>query len=215
MLSIFISGFVVGFLVKKHLNDIVYNIIYTIKKTAPPKDGITKITFVCKLRNNDPVQIQPYWKFFSEKRVIKIDLTSELIKYFNKNITFNDIFELRDASGERLVTIYLPYFQDLGTVYLYFTYNSGYKEYINVYSPHDTIDFKIKNTSDCICSCIKYNGTTEYITEYYQKFCNTPGVLTPEMLLLNYNYIDINPELITLHNINTSGIKCYKFDEVI
>ena len=220
----FIKGFVCGFVLKKYSNYIISNVLYFIVKRKIQTDKIKKISFVCKLKDHhDSIEIQPYWKYFINKKTIKINLDDDLINYFNTNkvnFDINDMFELRDNNNEHLITLFLPYFKKFGTVYVYITYVYKNKTYINLYSEHDIInsnDFKINkiNNDYCICSCIKYNENIEYITDYFNMFSNNVNILTPELLLLNYNNLDIDPELCHLNNITDKGFKKYYFDELI
>ena len=215
----FISGFFVGFLFKKHLTYIItstYCIWYD--KFKNKVDKVTEVILVCK--TDELVETQPYWEHNSDKQIVKIDLTKELKDYFNNstgNTSFEELFNLKE-NDERLVTLYLPYFQEIGTCYLYVYYTINNKNYINVYSSGNIInsfDFKKVNGSnkfyDIICSYVKTGCTKIYITDYIKMYGNNTINLKPKLLFYERE-LDNNSELIIL---DKTGTKIYLNDEVI
>jgi hypothetical protein len=124
------------------------------------------------------------WTFFQKKGVIKFELKELYYNFIlNEDISFKQIIDRLNNY------IDIPFFESFSDIYIYV---HG-KNYINVYSKD--IDKNIlKNNNSIVCATIHYNdpikntNTSEYITKYYKMFlCN----VTPEILLLNYDNLDI------------------------
>ena len=161
----FYKGIVVGLVIKdtvtKLLKNIVFNtinIVHVIKskfniEKIKDENLINNAYFICKITNQDLLinTFQPSWEYFSEKKIIKIELDSNFIDYLNNNqfsMTFDKFSELKDSENENYITLDIPYFQSFGEVYYYINYQIESQKFINVYSENSTIDsndFKIIN----------------------------------------------------------------------
>lgn len=236
----FIGGFITGILLKNHVIGLLQdtaNLLYTIKDKLNTKKNntnypITHMYFICKITNqklfNDFFpgnKIQPNWKYYSEKQSIKIELDESLVKYLNKttfDLSFKELFELKE-NNERLITLYLPFFQDIGENYIYIDYLVDKQKFTNVYSVEQTLkytDFLLKETklkekySNFVCGTIKYkkseNTQSEYISSYFRSFLNNEGSLTPELLLLHYNKLNIAEYNISI--LNNKKLEIYSKD---
>ena len=213
-----VLGFVSGFVFKTYLSYIIINTL-CLFPVHKKKDKINRIEFVCKVNDGEEQFVQPYWNYNKSKKLIKIDLTAELRECFTSlnTVEFTELFDLKDTTGDRFITLFLDYFKDLGKTYIYANYTFNNKNYINVYRPGDVIsheDFKpTKNKfENIICSYVK-NSKTQYITDYIKMYGNNE-YLTPQII------IDGNDNLIsekyTLNIIYRDiGIKNYINDEVI
>ena len=230
----FYTGLVVGFLFKEKivfvLEGILFNglnLIHGIKKhinkneLIVSKDGeITKVNFVCKVRNQDffnesfksntnNIVMNPHWNFLKENNVIQIELDKEFIKQINGisniDLSFNEIIDLKNKNNINLVTLDLPFFNQLGEVVLYFYYSINNKTFINVYKENDTLsiqDFKIQENTHInkvfnklICASLKTNKINdEYVTKYLKMFINNKNKLTPEVMFYNYDNIPLNTD---------------------
>ena len=202
--------------IKKHINK---------KELNVSKDGqITKVNFVCKVKNQDffnesfksntnKIVMNPHWNFFKENNVIQIELDKDFIKQINATIngtsnidlSFNKIIDLKNKNDVNLVTLDLPFFNNLGEVVLYFYYSINNKTFINVYKENDTLsfqDFKIQENTPInkffnklICASLKTNKISdEYVTKYLKMFVNNKNKLTPEVLFYNYDKIPLNTD---------------------
>ena len=188
----FFTGFILGFFYRNLLNKL------TVK---PIKIEENESYFICKIkddglfneffplyRNKSASRVQPSWDFFENKKVIKIKLNN-----FTDTISFE---EYVNDSG-----LDIPFFKAFGDIYIYVNYNN----LINVYLPGDIIDLEDFNVS-CnypllVNSYVTYNKpslqdsdiyitSAEHITDYLKYFLNNKNVITPEILLLNYDKLD-------------------------
>ena len=218
-MSGFISGFVSGFVCKTYLSTIILKTLYYFYDVKKKKDAINRIEFVCKIKGKYTDDIQPYWDYNREKKLIKIDLTRDLIEQFNTiiNTEFTELFDLRDIAGERLITLFMDYFTEIGETYIYVNYTLNNKDYINVYRPGDTVshtDFKYtKDKPKIICGYIKHSKI-EYVTEYIRMYGNN-DYITPEILVLGNDLLNPKDDKYTLNIIYPNGIKKYLYNEVI
>lgn len=221
----FISGLITGILLK----DVIINLLQqsaivfykfkgNLKSIKSFNYPIENIYFICKITNqkifNDffpENKIQPNWKYYSEKQCLKIELDESLVKYLNKNhfnVSFNDFFELNE-NNQKFITLYLPFFQKFGDNYIYIEYFIDSQKFINIYSNEQILkntDFELKDTelkrkySNFICGAIKYGVGNEYISNYFRSFLNNEQLLTPELLLLNYDKLDISDFKLSILN---------------
>ena len=77
-----------------------------------------------------------------------------------------------------------------------------------------------KNLNNIICATVKYPSKseefkTEYISKYFKKFLNNQCKLTPELMLLNYNELNINLNNMELLVITSNSTNKYKNHEII
>ena len=173
--------------------------------------------------------MQPIWEYYSNKRIIKIPLDDDFVDYLNSisdySIHFNDFMNLK-RKNEHYVTLDIPFFETFGEVFLYVKYSVNDRNYINIYSDFDKIcsdDFKIVNTEfknfmeNIICASVDYKKDskkkTEYITNYTKMFVNNTIHLTPELLLNNYDKLDVDLEN-TNFNIITLSSENKKYSSV-
>jgi len=211
------------------------------KKKLPNNSLIKTIHFVFKIEDeesfneffknneNNNITLQPIWEYYSNKRIIKIPLDDDFIDYLNSisdySIHFNDFMNLKKKS-EHYVTLDIPFFQTFGEVFLYVKYSVNDRNYINIYSDSDKIcsdDFKIVNTEfknfmeNIICASVDYKKDskkkTEYITNYIKMFVNNTIHLTPELLLNNYDKLDVDLEN-TNFNIITLSSENKKYSSI-
>ena len=139
-------------------------------------------------------------------------------------ISFNDFINIKN-NKEYYVTLDIPFFESFGQVYLYVNYKLNDKRYINVYNTTSTIsssDFssttELSNTNlfksffnNVLCSTITYKTTlklkTEYTTNYFKMFTNNPDkvIITPEILLINYDNIDVDLNIVSLNFISINS----------
>jgi hypothetical protein len=132
---------------------------------------ITKVNFVCKVKNldffneifKDKLKINPDWKYLKENNVIKIEMEQDFLEFLNKKVTgfnehtnntrsipFEDIINLKNNDSEYLISLDLSFFKQLGEVFLYFYYSIDNKNCINVYGENDTLlldDFIIQENN--------------------------------------------------------------------
>ena len=235
------------------------NLFHEIKKIGFRKqiciDGIDNIDFICKITNFDlfnevfpdnmgKYKVQPQWEYYDKKNVIKTKLDTELINYLNKKgesnkkeecnkdiiFTIKELFDFKNKLNERFVSLYLPFFEKIGTNYLFIKYTYLGKKYINIYDSDTVInmkDFNCNLTIDTnfntkynsiLCSSIKYNTgydeKTEYISSYLKKFYNNKIPLNLELLLLNY-HLNINLKNVKLNIIKNNEILELNLNEFI
>ena len=201
--------------------------------------SINTIDFVFKITDNNSfeeyfknneknnITLQPLWDYYKNKKVIKIQLDQDFINYLNKNeykISFHDFINLKNEN-EFYVTLDIPFFETFGDIYLYINYKINSKKYVNIYKPSDEIhsnDFLniINSTDNIICSSFEYSTPTkvkfEYITNYLKMFLNNKTDVTPELLLLNYDKLDIPIDNIELNVITVqSENKKYLLNEIV
>jgi len=214
--------------VKKKKNSIINTNPGVIKSI----DFVFKITdievFDEHFKNKDLnlVRIQPLWNYFKKKQIIKVPLDDDFIKHLNNigefNISFKDFFDIKNIknNNEYYITLDIPFFESFGDVYLYITYSINDKKYINVYNKQDLIktddftelDTVYKDFFDTIIAARTEfsNGRIEYLTRYLKMFVNNTKLLTPEILLNNYDKIDNDLENKTI-DIITEDSETYIF----
>jgi len=209
----YFTGIVTGILFKDNIVGLLGNVIThgicVYHKVCPSKkvEKENKIFLVCKITNEEifneffPVlrtkfRTQPHWVYHEHKDTIKLELE------WADN--FNNFDEILEKSG-----LDIPFFRKFSELYVYIHYFSNGKEYINVYQSGSIIglaDFVVKETgysikyNNLICATfMDSNGKQEYITKYFKMFANNKDILTPEILLLNYdklNTLDVKLTLI-------------------
>lgn len=217
----FCVGFLFGIVLKDKFVDLVFNGLKQFYKKNE-NEGIQKISFVCKIENtllfnelfpdhpNKSVnKVQPYWDYFPNKQIIKIKLDDELC-----NLDFNSI-NIKELIQH--TTLDLEFFEQLGQVYIYIHYNN---KYINVYyEDFDIIssdDFIVKQPKlDFICATLKNNTTTEYVSKELNMYTNSNVPITPEIVILNIDTLDINTDFIKLTLVHKNNIQEYLSKEII
>jgi len=225
----FIRGIIVGILFKKEILKVLDNVLL---KVLQIKDFIknnkniivneNNATLVIKLNTELPILLPPFWR--CSKNKIIIDLPDELIEvllHSNKEeYSFLELMEIKDKVGEYIVTPDLQYLKTLGDLYLYLNYTYENRKYINVYSEYSIIknsDFisSKEYVPDILSVSLKYNNNkTEYLTIHTNKFLRNETIITPEILLLNYEPLEsINLEDSKLFIVNTDGISKFLYKE--
>jgi len=226
-----VTGFVTGILLKEHVGKFgkclfingvkIYHQFH--KHSNKPKDKLLNVYLVSKITDYDtfdeefPVidnvqRVQPQWKYFDNKNVIKIKIHNPV--FIDEVMNCNDFLNTTDLD--------IPFFKTFSELFVYVHYTVDDKEYINVYpeqSSINTFDFKIKETelskkySSMICATINQNDKPIYITKYFKMFMNNKLPITTEMLLLNYDNFDaplnnnINLQIVNTNIINTNSLK--------
>lgn len=191
--------------------------IYRTKKTKTKT-----IDFVCKI--NDDIlfnnlfpnhKVQPSWDYFNDKKVIKIKIDQYDFN-LNNPITFEDLFKITD-DDDYMISLDLPFFKNLGDVYIYINYTINDKKYINIYQPGDTVkksDFILNKTpfaKNFITGHIKYKHQNtdvikyKYITDYIKCYLNCPTKITPELIFLNYDNLNLDLSKIKTVIVNKNG----------
>uniref|UniRef100_A0A6C0I8F6 Uncharacterized protein n=1 Tax=viral metagenome TaxID=1070528 RepID=A0A6C0I8F6_9ZZZZ len=162
-----------------------------------PKDGIHKIDLVIKVKNEELLHenflngFQPGWKYFKNKKVLKIQLEHDSYEYLNQSLNILEFLESIDPHGEHVISLDIPLFNLIGELYLYITYYVNDQPFINVYNKSQLLDFEIKNNSfNILCCSLKYGEKNEYFTNYIKMFVNNKIKITPELLLMNYDKVD-------------------------
>lgn len=237
----FYRGLLLGFLLKENVKKTFKFLVFNglnlahrlnsvfLKNELIKKDQISKIEFIVKITDEDLFReifhnkLQPGWKYFNNKKVLKIEISDDIIDYLNKNtIDYSNLFELKDSDNEHLISLNIPLFEKFGNVFLYFTYYIDSQKFINVYSDLTTIsknDFiliKPNNFNNILCTSIKYNNKIEYISNYFKLFYNNNTILTSELILMNYDKLNIDIENSKLIIIKDKSIKEYSYtDEII
>jgi hypothetical protein len=236
----FYRGLIFGYLFKEHINNLVkfigfngLNLIYKIKSGEYSRfnNGINKINLVLKITNEElfnetfDQKFQKWWKYFPEKKVLKIELDQELINYLNKTefINFDDLLDALDSNDDHIITLDIPLFKTMGDIYLYITYYVDSRKFINVYTLNSIIskdDFKLINSpieyENIICSSVKHgNNKTEYLTNYLKLFYNNKCKLSPELVLLNYDKLTQDVKNSSLVIVKDKCIREYSYTEMI
>jgi len=227
----FFRGILVGMFFKKKIINILDTIII---KVLQIKNSIgndnnqisiineNKATLVIKLNTQLPMFLPPYWR--CSKNKIIIDLPNEIMDVlFNsekEEYSFLELMETKNKIGEYIVTLDLQYLKTLGNLYLYLNYTYENRKYINVYSEYSIIknsDFisSKEYVPDILSVSLKYNNNkTEYLTIHTNKFLRNETIITPEILLLNYEPLEsINLEDSKLFIVNTDGISKFLYKE--
>ena len=215
----FYNGLFVGVLfrdiITKLINYTKYLLNYQEKERNTINESLVnkKIVLLVKITDLDlfteyfPVlrtkyRTQPTWDFCQDKNIIKIELSDSI----PKSITVMDFLNSTDLD--------IPFFESFGELFVYITYLSGEKKFINVYKKNDTItpyDFVIKKTelSEKYKTIIGATYITEnnkyfFITKYLKMFLNNKTTITPEQLILyndNINTRDGRLQMINNKNI--------------
>ena len=214
----FISGFITGLFLKNKLFNVLKGLyIQTIQlyhQNKPLQNKIkNKSYFICKITNtelfhelfpdypNTP-KVQPYWEYYPNKQVIKIKLD-------------DDVFNFEEFKYK--TTLDLDFFKKIGKVYIYVDYYMENKKFTNIYHEEEnTLNVDLSKYNSIICATIKHNENLEYITKYFKQFLNNKVNITPELLLLHYDKLDINlTNTIQLHLVNTKNINICSLNESI
>jgi len=232
----FYAGFLLGCIFKNKIIHIGIKCIsngikgyHFIKKNKQKSKSIlqkiTKVELVIKIKNKEYFQdlftdYSTNKNYFSEKSVFKMVLCDQMIDYLNKNYdTLNISIETLCDLGY-IETYGYSVLNKIGDIYVYITYNDLLQKFINIYQSSDTIctnDFisNVNNYNNIICATVKYNSKSEYITKYFKLFLNNK-VLTLELLLLNYNKLNINLKDTELMIIDSKSNKSFKIiDKII
>jgi len=183
----------------------------TLKNGYPKVD---KIYFICKITDielfnqdfpnfHNTQKVQPYWDYYPTKNVIKISIDPDI-----------------DEINESTLDIDIPFFQDFGDIFFYVHYTNGM---IKTLKLNDFVDFEpeffVRNK--CVSCMAEYNtlqGEKKYhdLTNYFNNYI-LGDTITPEILLLNYDTLDIPllDENIKLFTIFENTSKIYSLNEVI
>ena len=230
----FYRGLLLGILLKEKINEVckflLINGINTvhiikskiIKNNLPENDKIYKVNFVVKITDQPLFEeifngkFQPGWKYFNHKKVLKIEIPDKI--NIPNEMKVSDLFELKE-NDEHVITLDVPLFETFGKIYLYFTYFIDSQKFINVYTLDNIIsknDFVPKIMSkNILCASVKCkNSKIEYISNYLKLFYNNQTI-TPEMVLLNYDKLNIDINESKLLVIRDKSIREYSHDEII
>ena len=228
MNKIFLQGFCLGVLIKDKLVNLLFNGIEHIYKMIHKNKINTdsNIYFVCKITNETLFQetfannFQPGWQYFPEKKALKIKLDKEVFNHIIEK-TPEELYETFDSSGEYIITLDTELFNDLGTCYLYIEHHLGFRRYVNVYSStekillsHFVIDNKKLLFDNLLCASFKLNDRIEYITSFLKMFSNNTCI-TPELILLFNDSIDIDVRNVQLVTVHEKSINNYAYNEIL
>jgi hypothetical protein len=236
----FYRGLLAGIVLKEKINDVCkfllingINAIHVInsmfKNKIKENENISKIDFIVKITDETLFEeifhgkLQPGWKYFSNKKILKIELPEDILDFINTKIDtikVSDLFELKEIEEEHLISLDVPLFESFGKIYLYFTYFIDSQKFINVYTPDMNIsksDFSMSysNYDNILCASLKYKNKIEYISNYYKLFFNNGQTLTPEILIMNNDKLNIPIENCKLIIIKDKSIKEYSYNEII
>lgn len=238
----FVLGVILKDRLVNTLKSIIFNSIdfaYKIKnRNALTKtihqDKISHMYLLFEITNEDLFNqtfcniFQPGWKYFHHKKVLKIQLEDEIVDYLNtffiKNdsISINDFYELKDDKDDNVLTLDIPLFEVFSDISLFVEYYYSNQKFINVYTndidilKSDFIKSECPLFQDILCSSIKIKNKNEYITSYLKLFVNNKRtVLTPELLLLNYDKIDFDLKQIKQVMIANKNISTYSYNDQI
>ena len=235
----FYKGLIFGYLFKDHINKFIkfigfngLNLIHKLKSGKYTKfnDGIHKINLILKITNEElfnetfDQKLQTWWKYFPEKKVLKIELDQEVINHLNKTefIDTDDLLDSLDPNDDHIITLDIPLFKTMGNIYLYVTYYIDSIKFINVYTLNSFIsqhDFKLIGSpseyDNILCGSLKHNNKTEYITNYLKLFYNNKCKLSPELILLNYDKLTEDVKNSSLVIIKDKCIREYSYTEMI
>ena len=230
----FLGGFLAGIFLKNKLcwfikssianSSRLYHSIHKNKKVKIDK-VVQKISFVCVVKNHELFKekfptgkVQPYWKYFPNKNVIKIVLDNEIVNYFNYSL---DDLNLSIKDVIMMSTLDYSFFQGLGNLYLYIDYFLHENKYTNIYNELSIIhqintnkENSLRNKySDIICASISYDNKVEYISSYFKSFFNNTDFvkITPHVMMYNYDKVDSSN--FTLQLVNNNSIVEKKINE--
>jgi hypothetical protein len=228
MNKIFLQGFCLGVLLKDKFVSFLFNGLEHIYKITYNRNKITEsnIYFVCKINDQELFEesfannFQPGWKYFPEKKALKIKLDQEVFDHIIDK-TPEELYEVFDSSGEYLISLDIELFNSFGTNYLYIEHCSDSRKYVNVYSSTEKIlssDFVIDKKkmlfNDVLCASLKVNDRTEYLTSFLKMFSNNT-LITPEMVLLFNDSVDIDIRNVQLVTIREKSINNYGYHEIL
>lgn len=185
-------------------------------------DQIHTVELVVKITDNDKFneifpdienvsKVQPFWTYHDRKGVIKIDLGMDIVDFLNKLIrvdqtfdyTIKDLINLR-YNGKHLISVYFDFFKQFGELFIYITYYLNNEEFINVYNERDFIlstQFLYKNskTNNIIlnyCCTDDHLENRFFVTDYLKKFMNNDNSITPELVVLHHDKLNINTDFL-------------------
>lgn len=237
----FLKGFVLGVLLKNKIFDVTkvllinsinfYNNVFSKDKYIINDSKQFCNYIILKITNEQLFKqtfeiLPPLWEYNKKRKTIKIDLPDNLLNIMNttfkKNVTFNDIMNLKNENNEYIITIDIPLLITFSELRIYFEYTINEMKYINVYTPHDLINLSDffeskKKTPEILCASLKYsnnNSKTEYLTTHINKFIKNKEITT-ESILLNYSPLKINLEQSKLYIVNKNKIKEYSYKDYI
>ena len=143
-------------------------------------------------------------------------------------IDWTNFINLKDTDETNYITLDIPFFESFGINYFYINYSINRQKFINVYSKNDIIkedDFILNETKlkiqfkNLLCSSVKYYSSSkqknEYITNYLKLFYNNKNELTPELILYNYDQLNIDLTDIKLVTIIDKRVKEYSSNSII
>ena len=213
---------------------ILYLKYFIIKKFKDFKNYISSlfsftgesIYLICKVDNQELFdsyfhgKFQPGWEYFPQKKVLKIELNSDLISFLRKReIGFGKFLEFVE-NDEKIITLDIPLLKTFGELSIYVNYLTDKKKlFTNVYSRKSIFEISdfhgIPNHTILCCSVRIPNIKNKYIyiTTYIKQF-SSKYKLTPEILLNNYP-IDADLKETVLSILTINSIKFYKYDETI
>ena len=163
---------------------------------------------------------------FDQKGVFKITVDHKVLDYFNCNTNLELNVE-KICDFDYLNNYGYTLLKEIGDIFVYISYTEIMQKFINVYTSDEVIissDFILnethKNLNNIICATVKYPSKseefkTEYISKYFKKFLNNQCKLTPELMLLNYNELNINLNNMELLVITSNSTNKYKNHEII
>ncbi len=159
-------------------------------------DGISDITFVCKVKNEEKFleifpesKVQPYWDYCKEKKTIKIKMDSVFIEHLKTLTdvpqTFEQLFNSMDIHKEHFVTLDLDFFRNLGDCTFYIDYYIDSVKYVTFCN--DSVEYTsnnliVRDNPEFICASIKVGTSTFYMSKEYKYFQGHQG-LTPNIVL--------------------------------
>lgn len=236
----YLTGFIFGCVFK---NKVIHlgikcltsgiKLYYSMKpnKSILPKEipqKINKIELVIKIKDKKLFQElfidhRTNKNYFQEKDVFKIQLSENILEYFNNTENLNiSVEQICDLNIYRYNIL-----KEIGEVFVYISYTELLKPFINVYTSNQIINYtdfvindNFQNLKNAICATVNYPSKNEefkneYISKYFKKFLNNNCDLTPELLLLNYDNLDVNLDTIELILVYVDSNKSYKNNDKI
>ena len=237
MNKVFVQGFCLGVILKdkllKTLQTLIFNGIETFYKLNTKviktvrENKISNIYFICSIENEELFQetfagkFQHGWKYFPEKKSLKITLDEDTLDHFYNSDSVNTFYNISDASGDHVLTLDIPLFESFGKNYLFVEYFFNNQKYINVYTKESEIhkeDFVIERDhllfDDVLCSSIKIKNVNHYITNLLKLFSNNKRIdITPELVLLFHDEVNIDLKHLNLIVICNKAIFNYSYND--